>query len=330
MICALVALRALVASVAFADDEVEPVLQAGENRWVPSFAIKSGITIQKQRGTADSLLFQDGSSTSVPLRGFVGRTDVPVSPFVGGSLEVMTPAFAIPTRPRLFLSAEYMPMFANDHSLAIEGDPGCIRSPLQGSPCAHDVTEITPQTFDEGAANGKGSRTSAQIDSLAFSANLGVAFPFQFRMRQMRIKPSIGWINYKVDANGFVSDAACNPSNQCTDSLLEIPPLPPIVVPGFLREVNLKGNGSEVFNGIGPALDLDMDVGRYGPLGVSLLVGASAYKILGNRDIKFQASQSFNDELGNDVATASFKVKVNPWLFRGNLGIRFQWLGALE
>ncbi len=330
MICALVALRALLASAAFADDEVEPVLQAGENRWVPSLAIESGLTIQQQRGSADSLLFQDGSTTPVPLRGFITRDDVPVSPFVGAALELMTPAFAIPTRPRLFLAGEILPTFANEHSVAVEGDPGCIRSPLPGSPCAADVTEIGTATYAQDAANGKGTRTAAQIDNLVFGANLGVSFPFQFRMRQMRFKPSIGWINFKVNATGFVSDAACNPTEQCTDTITEIPGFPPFITPGFLREVSLHGAGDQYFNGIGPGFDIDMDVGRYGPLGVSLLVGMRAYRVIGDRKITFGASQSFNDQLGNDVATASFKVEVDPWMFRGNLGIRFEWLGALE
>jgi hypothetical protein len=148
----------------------------------------------------------------------------------------------------------------------------------------------------------------------------------QFQERQLRIRPSIGWINYKVDGKGKVVDGQCNPPDQCVDTVL----FPPFVTPGFLRDITLTGNGSKYFNGIGPGLDVEMDVGRYGPLGVSLYAGARAYYILGDRSFSFDASEEVDDELGNDLATATWDVEVDPWMYRGNIGIRFQWLGASE
>jgi hypothetical protein len=323
MICALIAFQVPLPGASFAAEGAAGVTQAGEGQWVPSFAIVSGVTIQKQTGSADSLLFEDGNPVAVPLRGFVDGSDVPVSPFVGGSIEVMTPAFAIPTRPRLFLSGELLPTFANEHAVAVEGDPGCIRGPAPGAPCVSEITEIPLRSFEEDSVNGEGSRTSAQVDTLVFGANLGVAFPAQLGKRQLRIKPSVGWINYKVDGRGFISDAACDPLDRCIEA--QAPP-----GPGFLRETTLRGSGSQYFNGLGPGLDVEMDVGRYGPLGVSLFGGARAYRILGDRSFDFDASQAFDDQLGNDVATADFEVEVNPWIYRANVGIRFQWLGSLE
>ncbi len=322
----MLALQALLAGVSLAADEAEPVLQQGEDLWVPSFAIVSGITIQKQDGTVDSVLFPDMSPTSIPLRGFVDGNDLVVSPFVGGALELMSPALPLPLRPRIFLSGELLPTFASDREVAIEGQPGCLRGPLPGSPCLSDDVDMTTPNFPENSVNGEGSSTKATIDTLVFGATLGVAFPAQLGKRQLRIKPSIGWINYKVDGEGLVVDGACNPPDQCLDSIL----IPPFVTPGFIRDTTLRGSGSQYFNGIGPGLDVEMDVGRYGPLGVSLLFGARAYRILGDRSFSFDASQSFDDELGNDLATASFGVEVDPWLYRANVGIRFQWLGSSE
>ncbi len=325
---AVVALQPLFPTPSLATDDDDPARQEGEGRWVPSLAIMGGATIQEQRGSAGSVLFEDMNPNPVPLQGFVDGDDLATSPFVGGSLEVMTPALPLPTRPRLFLSGEILPTFASDRDIALKGDPGCIRGPRLGAPCTKDITVFSAATFAEDAANGQGSRTSAQVDTLVFGASLGVAFPVRVAKRQLRIKPSVGWISYEVDAEGLVVDAACDPVTQCTDTVIPIPPFPPIVTPGFLRETTLTGGASQRFNGIGPGLDVEMDAVRYGPLGVSLFLGGRAYRVLGDRTFGFGASQSFDDQLGMDVAVAAWEVEVDAWMYRAHVGIRFQWLGT--
>jgi len=320
---AVVALWALHPIASLAADGGEPserARQAGEDRWVPSLAIASGVTIQQQDGTVNSFQFEDGSTTPTTLRGVVDGDDLAVSPFVGGALELMSPALAIPTRPRFFASGEILPTFASNRSLAIDGDPGCIRSPEPGAPCARDQVVFT-RTFSEAGANGQGSRTSAELGTLVYGATVGVAFPLQVGKRQLRIKPSFGWINYEINAEGFVSDAACSPTDRCVTVG---------ATPGFLREVILSANDSQRFNGIGPGLDIEMDTGRYGPLGVSLFLGGRAYAIVGDRTLSFATSQSYDDVLGMDVAQAQFEVEVDPWLYRAHVGIRFHWLGSAQ
>ena len=327
---AMLALQALSAGASLAADGGDPVTQEGEDRWVPSLAITAGATIQKQQGSSNSVLFKNGSPPPVPLQGFVDGDDLAVSPFVGGSLEVMTPALPIPTRPRLFVSGEILPTFASERDLAFKGDPGCIRGPEQDAPCANTIDNEDPpeNTFDEGAANGQGATTSAQVDTLVFGANLGVAFPARVGKRQLRIKPSVGWINYKVDASAIVVDAACAPG-ACTYSKSVFGDFV-FINPGFLRETILTSSGSGTFNGIGPGLDVEMDVGRYGPLGVSLFLGGRAYRVLGDRTIAFGATEAFNDQLGNDVAVGQFEVEVAPWMYRAHVGIRIEWLGSAD
>jgi len=320
MFCGVLALPALLASAALAAEGAEAVFQQGEDQWVPSFAIVSGITVQSVKASGESALFVGGSTTGIPLQDPVDGSDVGVQPFVGGSLELMSPALSIPTRPRFFVNGELLPTFGNDHNPAVEGDPGCIRGPEPGAPCVSELTEIPIGTFDEESAIGQGTRVSAKVDTLVWGVNAGVAFPARFGKRQLRIRPSVGWINYKVDAEGFVSDAECNPPSNCVTSVQS--------GPGFLREAGLSGSDSRYFNGIGPGLEVEMDVGRYGPLGVSLLLGARAYAILGDRTMTFSASQSFDDEIGMDTATADFETEVNPWIYRANVGLRFQWLGT--
>ncbi len=325
IIGAVVALGALFSAASLASDggdPAKPVSQAGEDRWVPSLAITSGATIQEQRGFADSDLIED-TSPSVPLRASVDGNDLAVSPFVGGALELMAPALPIPGRPRLFLSGEILPTFASDRDLALEGDPGCIRGPKSGAPCARGGAE----TFSEDGINGDGSRASTRVDSLVFGASLGVAFPFRIGKRQLRIKPSVGWIHYKLEADALVVDGACSPEDQCT------------IVDNRLRERILTASGSQRFNGIGGGVDLELDTGRFGPIGSSLFLGARGYRILGDRSFSFGTVKDFPETrtddgseivFGPETDIGRFEVKVDPWMFRGHLGIRFYWLGNEE
>jgi hypothetical protein len=183
-------------------------------------------------------------------------------------------------------------------------------------------------TFEETAANGEGSSTSAQIDTLVFGAGLGVSFPARIGKRQLRIKPSAGWISYEVDAEGVVVDAACDPPERCISQSFEFIPGFPIIIPGFLRETILEGSASQRFHAVGGGLDIEMDTGRFGPIGASLFLGARFYRVLGDRTISFEASEAFDDQIGEDLAVGSWEVEVNPWMYRAHVGIRFQWLGS--
>ena len=73
-----------------------------------------------------------------------------------------------------------------------------------------------------------------------------------------------------------------------------------------------------------------MDTGRFGPIGTSLFLGGRAFYTLGNRTIAFGTTQHYNDQVGNDIANARFQVDVNAWMFRTQVGMRFQWLGTRE
>ncbi len=306
-----------------------------ESRWVPSLAISGGALIQEQKGFANSVLFEDGSTTPVPLQGEVDGDDLVVSPFVGASLELMTPALPVPTRPRLFLSGEILPTFGSDRQIVVQEDPGCIRGPALDAPCARDLTGVPDVTFSEDSAQGEGTSLTTLFDTLTFGASLGVAFPAKLGKRQLRIKPSFGWIHYKVGAEGLVSNAKCalDPSTpQIPNDTACTPRTAPGggVIPGFLRETTLEASGSQMFNALGGGLDIEVDTVRYGPVGASLFLGGGAYRNLGDRTIGLSTSQTFTDQLGNDVATADFEAEVDPWIYRAHVGIRFQWLGFPE
>src|SRR5262245_22123159 len=127
---ALFSLQSLAPAAARARSPVEGG-QAGEDRWVPSFSIGSGLLFENQKGFSNSFQVQSGGTITDPvLQGMVDGSDLLVEPFVGPGLELMSPALPIPTRPRFFIGSEFLPTFANDHEVAFKGDPGCVRSPF--------------------------------------------------------------------------------------------------------------------------------------------------------------------------------------------------------
>jgi hypothetical protein len=310
--------------------------QEGENRWVASLATTSGVLIEQQHGSVESCLFANPADAtgcpapgSMPLRsGSSGHTRA-VAAFVGANLEAMTPALPIPTRPRLFLSGEIVPIFASSYDLAVQGNPGCVRGPEPGDPCARDEVVPRDTPFGEDAANGQGSLIETTFETLGFGANLGIAFPFSAGERRLRIKPSVGWLSYEVQAEGTVVDAECEPSNRCTD----VDPGSGIVSPGLLRETILTATDTQRFHAIGPGLDLEVDTGRFGPLGTSIFLGARFYRTLGDRSMELDTVQVYGDDglpLANQAVAAHWEAELDPWMYRVGVGFRVQWLGSAQ
>lgn len=309
--------------------------QEGDDRWVASLAATSGVLLQPQDGSVDACLFanpadatgQCPASGSMPLRPSSSGHDLAISAFVGAEVELMAPEVPIATRPRPFVSAAILPTFASDRNLAGEGDPTCVKGPQPGDPCARDQVNPRPHQFGEDAANGQGSVVTTSYDTLSFGANLGVAFPVQAGDRQLRIKPSFGWLSYEVEASGRIVDAACNPTNRCTPT--QPNPGGPIL-PGTLRETILTANDTKRFNAIGPGLDVEMDTGRYGPLGTSIFLGGRFYRTLGDREIRLTTTQVYpNDDLplAGQAVSARWDAEFGAWVYRVGVGLRVEWLG---
>jgi hypothetical protein len=296
--------------------------QDGEDQWVPSLAIVSGLTVQDWDGDVESEICPDctfPSPQAEALRPFDKGDDRDVTPYVGGSVELMTPALPIPMSPRLFIGGEFLSAFGTDRDVAGEGDP---KSPLE-SPLPPGA-DNTP--YGEDSVIGQGSVTSAEIDKFVYGAHAGIAFPVEIYGRALRIKPMFAWIRYDVDVSGKVVDAECLENifgtTQCNENLAS----------GFLRNspdgIVLRDDESDTFDGIGPGVDVEMDTGRFGPLGTSLFAGARLYKILGNRKIKLSDTASYDDVIGQDETRARWSYEVDDWIYRIGIGIRFQWLGT--
>jgi hypothetical protein len=379
--------------------------QPGEDRWVPSLALISGLTIQSQEGSVETFDFDYIFDPPEWVRGgwmldeefSTDGVDLAVSPYVGANLELMSPALALPGRPRLFLGAQILPTFAAARDIAKIQDPTGLAppavfplvdlNPLIPSPilCEDEQGEVWESEqecyprfgYAENTILGQGAQTTAEIDTLVFGAAVGVAIPFRLRGHTLRVKPSLGWIRYKIEVEGRMVKAQCPPyippraelvSTSCIDfdlfGPLIVPP-PPFrlpdgtinpdwfygqpnlnyaLQPGFTREIVLGAQGSQHFNGIGGGVDLEMDVWRAGPFGVSLFLGGSFYRILGDRTLDLSDSAEFDytekvrepDDnydgtevsLPENTFTANWSFEVDPWMYRAGLGLRFHWLGS--
>src|SRR5262249_8135746 len=107
----LFALAALVGAASRARaDEAEGAL--GQPQWVPSLAVTSGVTMEWQSGSQESFLYKGSSGAVSELRPAKTGNDLAVSPYIGGALELMTPALPIFPRLRLFATGEVLPTFA--------------------------------------------------------------------------------------------------------------------------------------------------------------------------------------------------------------------------
>jgi hypothetical protein len=295
--------------------------QLGADRWVPSLAVTSGVFYQKWEGDVSSTCSGCTSPVNQPLvRPAASGDDNDVTAFVGGQLELMTPELPIPLSPRFFVGGGVLPAFGVDRKIANEGNVGRIDVP---SPIPGDES-----VFNEASMLGQGSQTEAKIvDDFVYEAHAGLAFPFEILGRQLRVKPSAGWVHYEIEVKGAVSDADCRTvglfgATDCN---------PNSATPGLLRAVELNEKDTGTFDGVGGGMDLEMDVFQIGPFSSSLFIGAHAYKILSDREVEFDSTASFTDTgfpgLPAADYSSSHRLEVDPWFYRMGLGFRMNWVG---
>lgn len=128
------------------------------------------------------------------------------------------------------------------------------------------------------------------------------------------------------------------------------------------RFSEFSGSEKRTMRGIGPGLEVELDTRRVGPLLLTVFASAQAYKWLGSRSFEvessfsavdapiFPASHTFSPQLGipapnhvpapgpNDPyghdpiaqlpqeLSSSGSYELDPWAFRGAVGLRFKWL----
>jgi hypothetical protein len=279
---------------AFERDGRGEVDQGELSRWVPSFAIVSGILVEDASAQVMSS-YQIFSATQA-LRPSANGSVSFTSPFVVGSLEIMTPrlldGFA---HPRVFAHVDVGGLFAVQKDVAKEGAPKDFVAPTD------------PPVNTDTAIDGQGSRTRAEPRPLVLTAGAGMAFSFDVGERRLRVKPSVEYLREEVRVSGLVHRAFVTDPN----------------VPSYLF-VELSASKDAVFHGFGPGLEIEADVARWNSLVVGVLASAQYYWIMSDQKVELSDSGQF----GPLPASAQWQYKKGLHAVRAAVGMRFRWAPA--
>jgi hypothetical protein len=315
-------------------------------RWVPSIGARSALIGQNAEAHfgSSNVTYQRTVRSRVPNNrpppSFIERVtqqqintpirppgagdDVMLTPFVAGSVELMTPGLQmIPGKPRLFVRGDAGAAFGTERHLARERSPGSLPEGAVpgGTPLALDPG------FIEDAVTGIGSETTAETQPLTIAAGAGIAFSFDAFGRRFRIKPSAEYLREEVDFTGSVISA------QLFDTGIQnfppnIPTRPALFIP-----ITLKGSESEVFQGVGAGLELEMDTARAGPFMITLFAGAQGVHLLGDTEVEFSDEQVLTNppftaplRPDNQPISASWSFEKEPWMYSGGIGVRFRFV----
>ena len=268
-------------------------------RWVPGAGIVLGIIGFQSEGSVQSGTLT-GSDPPEPVRPSAFGDTLMLSPVVGGTFELMTPRFAERIgRPRLFAHVDLTAAVGFTFDVAKEGVPGSMDFP------------IPEGGIPESAVPGQGSLTNASWDPLIVTAGFGVAFTVDRGEWRFRIKPSFEYIREEIKVNGLVNRAfALNPTDDGFGRATEF------------RFIELNGQQTETYHGIGPGLEIEVDAARLSPFVMTVFVSGQAYALLSPSDINF--SDTYTDAYGTESAKWHFRP--DPWVYRGLVGVRFRWL----
>jgi hypothetical protein len=318
----------------------EPKAKDEAERWVPAFSIYTGVLVQDAEASIDTgpitgecvpprlsydtlhcerqirptALVDIGRFDPVPPADefFVTTKgdDLMVTPFVAGSLELMTPGLtSVPGRPRLFVHGDAAVSFAFTRDVAKEGIP--------------EAFEVSPNVNNPNEATilGQGSALTAEVKPLLLSAGAGVAFTIDAWERRLRIKPSVEYLREEIEVTGVVHRAVQTRLGTPGDPDDPIPTTAEF--PDGFRLIQLSGSDKRFFHGVGPGLEVELDAGRAGPLVLAVYVAGQAYAFLGDLEMEFSDA---NEVGGTEPETATWRFEKNRWGFRSGVGLRFRWV----
>jgi hypothetical protein len=260
-------------------------------RWVPAVGLFWGLFGQDARATVASGSLT-GSSPPEPVRPSAVGQESLLTPFIGGSFELMTPSlFDRYGRPRIFAHIDATAALGFTFDVAREGTAGALQPPEPGLP--------------EFAIGGQRSATSAEVDTLVVTAGFGLAFTLDAGGRRFRIKPSFEYLREKIIVSGVVNRAVF------------VDPIPTDV-----RLIRLHDQTTKTYQSIGPGLELELDAARFAPFTMSTFISGQAYALLDSSGVVL--TDTYTDAYGTE--SAIWRFQPNDWVFRGAMGIRFRWL----
>ncbi len=245
---------------------------------------------------------RDGPLQIIPDR--FDRSNV-ISALVGANFEVMAPRFVdSPWMPRPFMDLNVSAVLTAEVPIVRDGRP-------EPNQYAIDLeSRLDPQ--GESLILGTGSEATAQEQGPAIFLGFGAAFTFDLESgSRLRVKPSFVYSRTIVEVSGLAARAVREQRNTGALGL------------GAFRFITLREDFSEVYHGIGPAIEFELDTNnRVGPFEMSVFLKGHANHVLGDRDTRLQQN---NPEFPTEFAR--WRYRHEPWTYRVSTGVRFRLVG---
>ncbi|MEZ4331389.1 MAG: hypothetical protein R3F35_06530 [Myxococcota bacterium] len=288
----------------------EPSALEDPTHWVFSTALEAGIYGHTGKGNTHGSLITGPRIANPSVQEDLGPTVVPdlrsreevLSALLGGTFEVMTPQlFEVASRPRLFMDVNISAALASEVGLARQFDPGKMGLP----------DNITAGTgVGEAAIVGRGTAITVQPQGPQIHAGLGVALAIELPDEVIRIKPSIVYSRTILDVKAVANRAVRLRAQSGAPSL-----------ENDFRLIQLADDFTEVYHGLGPALELEYEPGtRLGPLAMTLYIKGHASYLFGDLKTRMIGiNPDYPDE------TVRWKYTQDRWAFRAATGIRLRW-----
>ena len=283
--------------------------------WTPGVALSGGMLfneIDSSFATGEVLgPGVDIGMPTQPIQPSGSGQDLEPVPFVGASLELMSPPLveATKARPRFFVHADFSLNFAQEDDITRTENAG---PELTIPPSLVGTTQLSADVL-----LGQGTRASAKIEPLSYGAGFGAAFEVQLLDQIIRIKPSIEYFSFEVEASGIISrgvaTVAIVPNGDDPDDISDF------------RHILLESRRSKRFHGLGPGLEIETDAARVGSLVTSVFLSARAYSMFGNLEIRENVFNTSDPDPLAQQENARFETEIDRWLFRGGVGIRLRW-----
>ncbi|MFK7897816.1 MAG: hypothetical protein AB8G23_18415 [Myxococcota bacterium] len=242
-----------------------------------------------------------------PLQIIADRSDRSsvISALVGANFEVMAPRFVdSPWFPRPFIDLSVNSVLTAEVALVRDGrpEPGQYAVDLE--------SRLNP--IGENLVLGTGSQLTAQEQGPAIFLGFGYAFTVDLESgSRLRIKPSFVYSRTRLELSGVAARAVREQRSTIGLGL------------DAYRFITLREDFSEVYHGIGPAIEFEIDTNnRLGPFELSLFLKAHANHVLGDRDTRLQQN---NPDFPNEFVR--FRYRHEPWTYRASTGIRFRLVG---
>ena len=288
---------------------------------------------RSRMGSADSVLFEDGSPTPVPLQGTVDgrrsrrlalRRRQPGADDAGAPDP--DPTATVPER------RDPAHLRVRPRGRGRRGSRLHPRPASRVTPCVSDI-DGRPARSPSGRTppTARAPSTTAQVDTLVFGANLGVAFPAQVREapapdQALRRAGS----TTRSTPKGLVVDAALRSRRlRCTDRLHGQAAFQPIIRASCARRPSRAAPPRCSTESARASTSRWMWAATVRSVSrCSWARAPTACWAIGRSTSA--PRKSFDDQIGMDVAVADFEVEVDPWMYRAHVGIRFQWLGSPE